>query len=275
MRTNTKIAQEDYEALKRAKNLLETETFTEKASNLIGKPIEQAIDALPEKVKSNIEKVSTKALGGLVQISSMTLKTAPYKKSNEELHKFATAVSGFVSGFFGLAAFTAEIVTTTSLMFRSILEIAQSEGENVNDPKTQIAALEVFGMGSLNGENSPNNSSYYAFRSSLAKSVEEATKAIAKHGAKIFKEKNAPALIKLIAKIAERFGMQVSEKAALEFIPIIGAVGAAAVNYAFTDLFQKKARGHFIVRRLERKYGKETVEEIYKQITFEEYANAN
>jgi hypothetical protein len=109
----------------------------------------------------------------------------------------------------------------------------------------------------------------------LAKSVEEATKAIAKQGVKIFEEKNAPALIKLIAKIAERFGVQVSEKAALEFIPVIGAVGAAAINYAFTDLFQMKARGHFIVRRLERKYGKETVEEIYKQITFEEYASAN
>ena len=275
MRTMTKIAQEDYKALIRAKNLLETETFTEKASNLIGKPIEQVIDTLPQKVKSNIEKISTKALGGLVQISSMTLKTAPHQKSNEGLHKLLTTVSGFVSGFFGLAAFSAEIVTTTSLMFRSILEIAQSEGENINDPLTQIAVLEVFGMGSLNGENSPNNSSYYAFRSSLAKSVEEATKAIAKQGVKIFEEKNAPALIKLIAKIAERFGVQVSEKAALEFIPVIGAVGAAAINYAFTDLFQMKARGHFIVRRLERKYGKETVEEIYKQITFEEYASAN
>jgi hypothetical protein len=34
--------------------------------------------------------------------------------------------------------------------------------------------------------------------------------------------------------------------------PVIGALGNAAVNYAFIDDFQEIARAHFTVRRLER-----------------------
>jgi len=37
-------------------------------------------------------------------------------------------------------------------------------------------------------------------------------------------------------------------------------------NTLFIDHFQDMARGHFIVRRLERKYGKEVVEETYNAV---------
>ena len=43
-----------------------------------------------------------------------------------------------------------------------------------------------------------------------------------------------------------------SEKLAAQAAPILGAIGGAAVNAAFADHFQTLARGHFIVRRLER-----------------------
>ena len=70
----------------------------------------------------------------------------------------------------------------------------------------------------------------------------------------------------MIVKIAERFSVQVSEKAAAQAIPAIGAAGGAIINTLFIDHFQDMARGHFIVRRLERKYGKEIVEETYKAV---------
>ena len=58
----------------------------------------------------------------------------------------------------------------------------------------------------------------------------------------------------------------VTEKAAAQAIPAIGAAGGAIINTIFIDHFQEMARGHFIVRRLERKYGSEIVEETYKKI---------
>jgi hypothetical protein len=43
-------------------------------------------------------------------------------------------------------------------------------------------------------------------------------------------------------------------------------LGGAAVNHALSDHFQSVARGHFTVRRLERKYGKDIVFAAYEQV---------
>ena len=47
---------------------------------------------------------------------------------------------------------------------------------------------------------------------------------------------------------------------------MIGAVGGALINTIFIDHFQETARGHFIVRRLERTYGTEVIRSIYEQL---------
>ena len=70
-------------------------------------------------------------------------------------------------------------------------------------------------------------------------------------------------LIKFINTIASRFGIVVSEKLAAQSIPLIGAAGGAAINVMFIDHFQEMAEGHFIVKRLEKKYGSEKIEALY------------
>ena len=57
-----------------------------------------------------------------------------------------------------------------------------------------------------------------------------------------------------------------TQKVAAQALPVIGALGGAAVNYAFMEHFQDVARGHFTVRRLERTYGKELVRREYERI---------
>jgi hypothetical protein len=47
---------------------------------------------------------------------------------------------------------------------------------------------------------------------------------------------------------------------------VIGAATGAAINLVFMDHFQEMARGHFVVRRLERKYGRELVQANYDVI---------
>jgi hypothetical protein len=58
----------------------------------------------------------------------------------------------------------------------------------------------------------------------------------------------------------------VSQKVAAGALPIIGAVGGAAVNAAFMDHFQAVAQAHFTVRRLERAYGRDAVHVAYEEI---------
>jgi len=63
--------------------------------------------------------------------------------------------------------------------------------------------------------------------------------------------------------IGTRFSSVVWEKVAAEAVPIVGAVGGASINVVFMDHFQKTARGHFLVRRLERKYGAPLIRSLY------------
>jgi hypothetical protein len=75
----------------------------------------------------------------------------------------------------------------------------------------------------------------------------------------------APALARLTAALAERFGVLVTEKSAAELVPVLGAAGGATINLAFMDHFQNMAEGHFTVRALERKYGERIVQAAYEQ----------
>ena len=74
---------------------------------------------------------------------------------------------------------------------------------------------------------------------------------------------SAPAIVRFLAQIAARFGLVVSEKAMVQAVAVVGALGGAAVNLAFIEHFQDLAHGHFTVRRLERVYGTDAVRAEY------------
>ena len=79
-------------------------------------------------------------------------------------------------------------------------------------------------------------------------------------------KEGAPALVKLVNAVANRFSIPVSQKLAAQSIPAIGAVGGATINLVFIDHFQEMARAHFTVRKLERKYGEAEVKKQYIEI---------
>ena len=60
--------------------------------------------------------------------------------------------------------------------------------------------------------------------------------------------------------------LQITPKAAAQAVPAIGAVGGAAINTLFIDHFQVMVKGHFIVRKLERKYGENAIRQQYKSL---------
>jgi hypothetical protein len=118
-------------------------------------------------------------------------------------------------------------------------------------------------LGGRAGSTDASESGYFAVRSVLAKTVSEASRFIVERGAI---GEGAPILLKFVTQVASRFGVVVTQKVAAQALPVIGALGGAAVNYAFIEHFQEIARGHFSVRRLERKYGKERIRAVYDAI---------
>ena len=84
-------------------------------------------------------------------------------------------------------------------------------------------------------------------------------------------ERGGPILARLVAKLSSRFGVAASQKLAAQAIPAIGALGGAGINLLFINHFQAMARGHFIVRRLERQYGQEVIRAEYARLRAQPY----
>ena len=246
-----------------AKNKLENPGFTARLTSLVGVPVEKGFELLPDKWNKNIREVTQIALMKASDAAIFTMKDIPEEESSNILHKLGVAVSGGVGGFFGIAGISVELPISTTIMLRSIADIARSEGESISSINTKMACLEVFALGGISKSDDNAESGYYAVRYALANSITEV--------AEFFIQKElakdvAPALIKLITEIAKRFGVQVTQKAAAQAVPAIGAAGGAIINTLFIDHFQDMARGHFIVRKLERNYSREKVMELYKSL---------
>ncbi|WP_269801461.1 EcsC family protein [Colwellia sp. Bg11-28] len=163
-----------------AKSLLENPGLAAKITNLIGTPIEKGLDLLPDDWSKNIAKVTEKSLIKASDAAIFTMKDIPGEGSSNIWHKLGVAVSGGVGGFFGLAAIAVELPISTSIMLRSIADIARSEGESITTPETQMACLEVFALGGPSDLDDGSESGYFAIRAALAKSVAEATEFILK-----------------------------------------------------------------------------------------------
>jgi hypothetical protein len=175
----------------------------------------------------------------------------------------ATATSGAVGGAFGLMALAVELPISTTIMMRSIADIARSEGADMQDLQTQFECVQVLALGGSSSRDDAAEIGYFFAREAMSKAVSEAAAHIAKNG---LKKEAAPAIVRLITQIAERFSINVTEKAAAQLIPVVGAIGGALINTIFIDHFQNMARGHFIVRRLERKYSPDLVRKRYFEL---------
>ena len=254
------ILTKDLDDLKYAKSLLENPGLAAKITNSLGTPIEKGFDFLPESWHKIVSSSSQKALEVAANSAILTMKKSTKPDATNTLHKIMVAGSGAAGGFLGLIALPVELPVSTAIMMRSIADIARSESLSIAEPQIKIACIEVFALGGPGKDDDAVETGYFAIRSGLAKSVTDAAQHITRKG---LSGKSSPALVKLITQISSRFGIQVSEKMAAQAIPVIGAVGGAVINTLFIDHFQGMARGHFIVLRLEKKYGFDTIKQAY------------
>jgi hypothetical protein len=179
------------------------------------------------------------------------------RRASPRLHKLLGSVSGGAGGAFGLAGLSVEIPLSTVLIMRAILDLARAEGEDISAPATRVAALEVFALGGNSRSDDAAESGYFAVRATLASTVSEAARHLAEKG---LSAEGAPALLRLITLVAARYKVQITQKAAGMLVPGIGAAAGASINLLFMNHFQDVSRGHFTVRRLERRYGTAAVQ---------------
>ena len=246
--------------LREAKSVLEHPGLAAKVCDVIGSPIEAAMKRLPESWTATVNDVARKSIETALDIALLTMDRAERVTPSNWWHKLAVAATGAGGGAFGLPALAVELPVSTTIMLRSIADIARSHGEDLNSPEARLQCVQVLALGGRAKSDNGAETGYFAVRAALAKSISEAAAHVTKKG---LSQKGAPAIVKLITQIASRFSIVVSEKAAAQAVPVVGAFGGAAINTLFIDHFQDMGRGHFTVRRLERLHGQEEVRRVY------------
>jgi hypothetical protein len=256
------LSPEDRAALRHSVRTLERSTLAGRLAGLAGRPLEILGSALPAAVSHTVSRAAEAALKVALRAALTTLPREG-RTGGRRFNTFLAATSGAVGGALGLATLPLELPLSTTLMLRAIAGIAREEGEDLENPEAALACLQVFALGGRTPADDLAQSGYFAVRSALAKSVSEAARLVAERG---LMDEGAPALVRLAAQIASRFGLVVSQKVAAGAVPVVGAIGGAAVNAAFMEHFQALGRAHFVVRRLERAYGREPVRRAYEEI---------
>ena len=250
--------------LRRARELLENPGLAAQLANVVGAPLEYVMaKRLPAPATKLVNSLVRAALRQSLRaaVASLGEKAAPAPRTRT--HALAAAASGAAGGAFGLAGLAVELPLTTTLILRSIAEIARAEGEPLDDPATTLACFEVLTMGGRASRDDGAESGYFAVRAVLAQQVAAAAEYVAVHG---LVGKGGPLIVQLLSAVASRFSVNVSQKLALQAVPVVGAATGAALNTLFMRHFQAMARGHFTVRRLERAHGGEVVRRAYEAL---------
>ncbi len=204
----------------------------------------------------------------MLDLTITSMAHIPPDAANDPLHRLLVMGTGAIGGFFGPLMLLAELPVTTALMLRSIADIAHSLGEDMASEETKLACMQVFALGGRTKEDRAADTGYYGLRITLSLHFSHRLFTIGKTAS----DAPVPVGLNLIRGIAARFGAVVSDKAAVQLVPIAGAASGSLLNLVFMHHFQDIARGHFTIRKLERIYGAEMVKAEYDRINERETA---
>lgn len=266
------LQEQDLQFIKEAYNFLENSTFLTGLMNYVGKPVDIVFEYLPSKARDAISRGTSKALQKALEWALTTMGEEAKNWSGRVLrnvHTTGAAVMGALSGAFGMPALLVERPITTMIMLRSIATVAAQNGENLADVHNRLECLQVFTLGSNKTPSDDEmESAYFTQRVAFAQLVNEAATFISRVSTKeamsAMGSGTVPQVAHLLASVAQRFEIVISEKYLAETIPIVGAIGGASINGYFADYFGRAAHYHFGLRRLERQYGSDIISEAYK-----------
>ena len=225
---DTSLTEQEREFIREAAAFLENPGAFVRTVAGLGKPIEALQDRLPERANQAISRIARisieRALG--LAIRSIGQKSpeedagfvhsAKRARVHGTRHLAASALSGALGGGFGLMALPLELPISTALMLRSIAKIAADFGVDLSDPSERLECLYIFTLGTPSPDDDEAETGYYASRLGFNQILRGAATYVAANSSKeilrALESGGAPALAHLIAKIAARFQVAVTQK---------------------------------------------------------------
>jgi hypothetical protein len=258
-----RISRTDMQDLRMAWEKLEHASLAARLTAVVGTPIEEGMKLLPRGWYQRIHGVAEQTFQRILGSAVATLDTGRKGSSRNDLHKVLGISTGAVGGFFGLPGVLIELPLTTGIILRSIADIAIAQGEDLDELDSRLACVEVFAFGGPHEDDDAAETGYYSLRMALAFHFSLVSQHLVERGVA---HQSLPFMVSLSRNIAARFGIAVSDKLALQMVPLVGAAGGALLNAVFVQHYQDMALGHFTVRRLEREYGIDKVRRAYERL---------
>lgn len=193
---------------------------------MVGGQAENLLERLPDRVKDGLEEATRAGLERALSLAGESRRSVADQP--DWLNRLVTTALGAAGGMAGLPGALAEVPVTVTLLLRNIQAIAADHGFDPDDPATRADCVSVFAAAGPLARDDGMNTGFLAARVTIT----------------------GPALKALVARVAPRLATVLGQKLGAQTIPVLGAVGGAVVNYAFTAYYQEVARVHFGLRRL-------------------------
>lgn len=208
-----------------ARRYLEANGILMQFVSFVGGQVEDAVTRLPTHFQDRIENATQTALEVAYGAAHGSQRLT---RAGDRRHRMTAVAFGALGGLGGLPSALTELPVTTTLILRSIQEIASGYGEDLSLEETRLACLAVLGAGGPFSEDDGVDFAFLGARVALT----------------------GPAVSTLISTVAPRFASALIQKLGSKSIPLIGSLAGAGTNLAFMKYYQEMAHVHFGLRCL-------------------------
>ena len=137
-------------------------------TSVVGTPIEVGLNLLPKRWHDRIQQTTHIAIIKALESAPSSIRKEQESSAQERFYKTLVTGSGAISGVFELPGLLVELPITTTLMLRSIAEIARDQGEDIHTDEGRTACLEFFALGGRTEMDDAADTGYYGVRTVLA-----------------------------------------------------------------------------------------------------------
>ena len=154
----------------------------------------------------------------------------------------------------------ADVTSSMALLSRHACRVAGVYGFSSGSPETLPHVLAAMAP-----QTGTSDEGYLALKAAVVTSIREASQFMSRTAARVIDrqllEREAPQLVRLIAFVAERLGVVVTQKNLGILVPVAGAALNSSVNVAFQQVGHQGAKEYFRRMILHERYGEGLVEE--------------
>jgi hypothetical protein len=152
----------------------------------------------------------------------------------------------------------ADVTTSMTLLSRHTCRLANVYGFSSRSPENLPHLLAA-----MSPDSNLDEEGYLTIKAAVVTSIREAGQFMSRASQILVDrrilEREAPQMVRLIARVAERLGVVVTQKELGLLIPVVGAVFNSSINVAFQQLGHHAAKDYFRRVLLEERYGEELV----------------